>query len=678
MNAVEMGCSFGLGRMRTTGPDGIRRRALVAVLLVVCLLLGALPLQAQWGHWPGWRGDGNGVSEESDLPVEWDETGYEWRTRIDGTGNSSPIVWGEQVFVTTSVESPTVDAFSVGLRWVAVVSGGIVAVSIAMLVIMMLMSRRKARSDDAERKGPVWFRALAGLEAVGVVALTGYFFWSLRALLLYRHMEFTPQEPDVAWILAGETAVLGLIAAVGSLRARSWWRLGGIALLVSAGGLFYVLQPPTVSTAPVPLEWQMNVFRPLAYGTAWLSAMWLVARLIGFPYRRSVSPLAYAVRPASILLIAVAGFAYFNVFEPRLGVRREVWALNVGTGEVLWRSGLSAPSGRKWRTNTYATPTPVTNGAYVVADFGPVLVALDVRGEIVWTRDEPLYMSYLRYGAAASPVIHGDKLIYMYVPENPDTSKGAITGERAYLTALDLASGEEVWRVDGIEGGHDSYGAPLLVPTADGAMSVVVSVFDHAHGYDADTGRHLWSFDLEMAHPVPSHVADERAVYIGGGLYGPQAAAAIDLGGFAAGRGAPGSPPTGQDPLQLKARWSTNRQTPDISSPVAYEGLVYWVTEDGRMFCHDAETGEVVWRERLSGSFTASPVAGDGKVYVQATDGRTIVLKAGREFAVLAENQLTFVRGSNASLAIAGGMIYVRGGDYLYAVRGGRSGETSQ
>ena len=91
------------------------------------------------------------------------------------------------------------------------------------------------------------------------------------------------------------------------------------------------------------------------------------------------------------------------------------------------------------------------------------------------------------------------------------------------------------------------------------------------------------------------------------------------------------------------------------------------------MFCHDAETGEVVWRERLSGNFTPSLVAGDGKVYVQATDGRTLVLEAGRDFKQLAENQLTLVRQSNASLAIAAGTIYVRGGDYLFAVGGGSS-----
>ena len=509
---------------------------------------------------------------------------------------------------------------------------------------------------------------LVGLEGVAMVALTAFFFWSLSNLLLNRHAEFTPEQPDLAWIIAGEPAMLGLIAAVGSLGVRSWWRLGGVVFLAGVGGVFYVFQPPTVSTAPVPLEWQVNVLRPLAIGVGWLLVAWLGARLIGYRDRRPVSPVAYVVRPASIFLIAPLGFAFFNVVEPQLGGRREVWALDRNSGEVLWQSGISAPTARKWHTNTYATPTPVTNGAYVVADFGPVMIAMDISGKIIWTRNEPLYMTYLRYGAAASPVIYRDRLIYSYIPENPNIEQGEITGERAYLTALDLATGEEMWRVDGIEGGHDAYGAPLLVPTADGGMSVVLVVWDHAHGYDVESGEHLWSFEVPMAQPVPSHVADERSIYIGGGLYGPQVAAAIDLELMSA-RGASSSK-HGQPPVQLKARWSTNRQTPDISSPVLYEGLLYWVTENGRMFCHDAATGEVVWRERLPGTFTPSLVAGDGKVYVQATDGRTLVLEAGRSFKQLAENQLNLVRQSNASLALAAGTIYVRGGDYLFAVGG--------
>ena len=89
-----------------------------------------------------------------------------------------------------------------------------------------------------------------------------------------------------------------------------------------------MFQPPTVSTAPVPLEWQVNVLRPLVIGTGWLLVVWLGARLIGYRDRRPVSPVAHVVRPASILLIAGLAFAFFNIGEPQLGMQREVWALD--------------------------------------------------------------------------------------------------------------------------------------------------------------------------------------------------------------------------------------------------------------------------------------------------------------------------------------------------------------
>ena len=343
---------------------------------------------------------------------------------------------------------------------------------------------------------------------------------------------------------------------------------------------------------------------------------------------------------------------------------REIWALDRATGAVQWQVGVPAPSGRKYSHNTYATPTPVTNGVVVVADFGPTMVAAGMSGEVVWIRDEPLYTRYLRYGAVRSPVIHGETVIRLYAPENPGV-EGGITGEVSYLAAFDLATGGEVWRVNGIEGGHDAYSSPLLVPMSEG-VAVVVAVNGYTHGYDAANGEHLWSFRAAMAHPVPSHVADDRAVYVGGGLYGPHLAAAIELGPFAP--GAEGPPGGRSGPVMLSGRWKTNRQTPDIGSLLVYEGLVYWITSDGRMFCHDAQTGELVWRERLSGVFEPSPVAGDGRIYVQATDGRTIVLAAGRMFRRLAVNELFEFGSSHASIAIAGKSLFLRGRNHVFAV----------
>ena len=80
----------------------------------------------------------------------------------------------------------------------------------------------------------------------------------------------------------------------------------------------------------------------------------------------------------------------------------------------------------------------------------------------------------------------------------------------------------------------------------------------------------------------------------------------------------------------------------------------------------DAKTGERVYQERVGGVFTASPVAGDGKVYLVSEDGETIVLRAGRTPAILARNRLT--ARQLASPAIAGGRLFIRSDDVLYAI----------
>ena len=656
---------------RTNGVrSGIVALGRTAGAVLVAGVLGAThPVEAQ-GDWPGWRGDGSGVSRETDLPAEWHELGYRWRTRIEGVGSSSPIVWGDRVFVTTSTERRMMDTLQGALKWFGMGGAALVAAMLGASAVGGLMRRRRSVAETRA----TWPRLLTGVDAVAVVSVTAYFFWILWDLLASRHLTFSPEEPDAAWIVGGETAVFGLLAAVGSLSIGSWWRLVGCAVLSGAGIVFHVWQPPTESTLPVGVDRQLGVLVPLAVGVLWLGAASLAVRVANRSGQSEGGQALGRARAFVVGSVAALTFGYYNGVEPELGMMREVWALDRDTGQVQWRVGTPAPSGRKYAYNTYATPTPVTNGSFVVADFGPIMVAVDVEGEIAWTREEPRYMRHLRYGAVRSPVIHKDTVLQLYVPENPGLDEG-ITGEQSYLAAFELESGNEVWRVEGIEGGHDAYSSPLLVPATGGGASVAVVVNGHAHGYDAGSGAELWKFSAPIAHPVPSPVADDRTLYIGGGLYGPQLGAAIDLGRFGRGKKLDGRGPA--RPVELRARWTTNRQTPDIGSVLVYRGLVYWVASDGRMFCYDAESGELAWRERLPGIFQPSPVAGDGKIFVQASDGRIIVLAAGPEFKQLAVNRLYEFGSSHASPAIAGGSLFFRGHDHLYAV-GGESRVTTQ
>ena len=112
--------------------------------------------------------------------------------------------------------------------------------------------------------------------------------------------------------------------------------------------------------------------------------------------------------------------------------------------------------------------------------------------------------------------------------------------------------------------------------------------------------------------------------------------------------------------------WQTGRGVATIASPVAYDGVLYTVTTPGILTARDLETGDELWKKRLSGEFFASLVAGDGKIYATSTEGTTSVLAAGREAGLLAENELA--ESVYASPAITGDSLFFRTSDALYRI----------
>jgi outer membrane protein assembly factor BamB len=100
--------------------------------------------------------------------------------------------------------------------------------------------------------------------------------------------------------------------------------------------------------------------------------------------------------------------------------------------------------------------------------------------------------------------------------------------------------------------------------------------------------------------------------------------------------------------------------------PSTYQGVLYMSTDNGILSAVDAANGQRLWQERVGGTFSASPIAGDGKIYFVSEGGETVVIKAGRSFEVIARNELDghFV----ASPAAGGGRVFLRADDRIYAV----------
>ena len=112
--------------------------------------------------------------------------------------------------------------------------------------------------------------------------------------------------------------------------------------------------------------------------------------------------------------------------------------------------------------------------------------------------------------------------------------------------------------------------------------------------------------------------------------------------------------------------WQVPTGAPYISSLVYDAGLLYMANDVGGITVIDAETGKRLWQERVGGLFSASPVAGDGKIYFVSETGEVIVLRSGRAPAVMARNDIG--ERLMAGLAISNGQLFIRSDDRLFAI----------
>jgi outer membrane protein assembly factor BamB len=316
--------------------------------------------------------------------------------------------------------------------------------------------------------------------------------------------------------------------------------------------------------------------------------------------------------------------------------RLHVLCFDANTGKQLWHRQLKATGGTSAHPKScMAAPTPVADESGVYALFATGdLAAFEPDGTLRWYRslvgDYPNITNQV--GMAASPVLVKDKII---VPMDN-------AGE-SFLAALDTKYGKNVWKV---ERPRDINWVTPLVRTIGSTTEVLFDSPSGLAAYDATTGEKRWSSKLTSAS-IPTGVLDGDILYMPvGGV------TAIKLGAKG-----PESNPV------MKAK----DVKPGMPSPLVYMGKVYAVNNGGIISCADAKTGKTLYTERAKGAFSASPVAGDAKVYFLNETGACTVLDGkSDEFEVLATNELG--EETLGTPAIANGRIYIRTKTSLYEI----------
>jgi outer membrane protein assembly factor BamB len=344
---------------------------------------------------------------------------------------------------------------------------------------------------------------------------------------------------------------------------------------------------------------------------------------------------------------------FLNVAD---GEAVELWCVDRRSGAVTWKRPLGSGAGHAHRKHDMATPSPVTDGSRVFALTGNgVLKGFDIGGRELWARDiQKDYGTFgLMWGYGSSPLLHEGVL---YVP----VLHGMKTDDPSYLLGVDAATGKTLFRVlrptDAPMESPDAYTTPTLVRKG-GAVEVVLTGGDVVTGHDPKTGQELWRASGLNPGREGNYRIVASPVAAGDVVVAPtRIRPMLALRGF--GRG---------DVTRTARLWSFE-QGPDVPTPATDGTLLYVVTDRGLLYCLDLASGRVHYGpQRLRvGTYSASPLLADGKLYVTSEDGLTSVVRAGTTFQLLAENALDDFTLS--SPVAAGGQIFLRARGALYGI----------
>lgn len=325
-----------------------------------------------------------------------------------------------------------------------------------------------------------------------------------------------------------------------------------------------------------------------------------------------------------------------------------VLALDRKSGAVRWNVEVfRQETRRKEGRNSFATPTPATDGKRVYACFGDgSFAAVDFSGKVRWVNRDHKF--YSQHGLGTAPILHDGLLVMARdgSSDGEDKKLGWQTPwDRSYLVALDTKTGKERWRTPrGLS--RISHGAPAIWRAPDGKAQVISEGGDVVQGYDLKTGERRWTSLVAGEGKVPSMVLADGLAITAGGWGGKETIKAFRLGA------------TG-DLKEANLVWEQKKGMPKVPSMVYVKPYLFAITDGGVASCLRADNGEQIWQERIGGNFSASPVAAAGRIYLVADNGDTTVIAAAPEFKVLAKNPLGTEK-VQASPAISQGQFFLR------------------
>jgi len=386
----------------------------------------------------------------------------------------------------------------------------------------------------------------------------------------------------------------------------------------------------------------------------------------------------------------------------------QIRAYRRSDGENLWARGYETAVTEEFHQTegSPAASTPATDGKRVVNYFGSFgLVCLDYKGAELWKAPMPPAQTAGGFGSGTSPIIVGNRVIL-----NRDQQANSV------IMAFDLETGKKIWET-GRADAPTSYSTPVAWKK-ENRTDIIVAGSLFLRGYDAEKGTVRWTVRGLPSYTCPSPIVVDDMIYFCGWSPGksdspwPSWSSTVekldknkdgkispdeyDMGAvwfktqdldkdgyitkkdwaqieslMARGENVAIAIKAGgeEDVTEKNVVWKFNRGLPYVPSILHYGGRVYMIKDGGMMTCLDAKTGEAIYtQERIDavGSYYASPVAADGRIYVASLNGRVSVIKAGGSKPEVLHHA-DFGERIGSTMALVEGNIYLRTKTKLYA-----------
>jgi outer membrane protein assembly factor BamB len=332
------------------------------------------------------------------------------------------------------------------------------------------------------------------------------------------------------------------------------------------------------------------------------------------------------------------------------GVSCRVICVNRKDGSIAWNTEVHRQKpGPMRKQNSYATPTPVTDGKHVYSVFyDGTVTAVDFSGKIVWKNSEVKFFSL--HGLGASPILANGQVIMPFDGSSREETQVGwkIPWDKAVVLSLDAENGSVRWKG---ERGPSRVGHVTPILLNDGSQ-LISAGGDRVQGFDPATGKRIWSIYSQGEGVTPSPVVGDGLIYTSSGFEAPTLRA-IRLGGKG-------------DVTNTHIAWEQKRGVAALSSLLYVKPYLYSISRDNILHCIEASSGNIVWMERLSGVHWASPVYADGRIYILSEEGVTLVLRPGGKYDEIARNDLG--ETCLASMAVSQGNLFIRSSQHLYCI----------